>query len=175
MMETGVPIRVELLNGKSIAGLFKDQSEEEIFVHCIYKFVEPHDQDGLEDQIIETLDQISTTDLLVIATDLGVLRKCVTAMVLRTKPGKLYEGWWLTRADEAGRVESLAGAVDAFTKEQRRGLLAIIAGAMMEHMEPSLVVQQAPIDVIVPKSNIQLITSLVDEGQEKFFERLASD
>lgn len=174
MISEGYPVRVELIGGKSIAGLMKGEDEENYMIQCTYKFVDPGVKEGFEDEVIEALSVLRVRDLLILATDLGVLRKGVAGLLIRTDARKLYEGWWLTRADEAGIVDSVAGAREAFVTEQKRGLCTMVASAMLDGMEPMLVAQQSPIDVVVPKVNIQMISSLIDEGQEQLFERWAN-
>lgn len=58
---------------------------------------------------------------------------------------------------------------------RRKGLLSVLSTAMMKGMEPELIAQQSPVNKVFPIGSVLEISSLIDEGQEKFFERLAGD
>ena len=174
MLEKGTPVRVELLDKKSYAGLIEADTEDEILLHCIYKFVEPSDQDGASDKVLEALADYPGRTLLMIANETGTLRQSITGWLIRSEPKNFIRMYREFRKGDADVWMSLVAGWEAYTREQKKGLCSVISSAMLEQMSPVLVAQQSPVDMIIPKHSIHLITSLVDEGQEQFFERLAN-
>lgn len=69
----------------------------------------------------------------------------------------------------------LKGAVAGGVIARRQGLISVLSTAMIEEMEPVLIAQQSPVNKVFPLGSILEISSLVDEGQERLFERWASN
>lgn len=172
-LEMSNPVRVKMADGTNYVGIIAGVNEEGIEMKCTYKFIAQSEQEGFHDKVVETLMDLEGRTLIALAVEMGILRKCLMLLGLRTRWSDFSEGVAVAWEEGMRGTGPLKVGKAVVKDEQKKGLCSIIGSAMMSEMDEVLVPLQSPVSVIVANGAWESISSLVDEGQEKLFERWA--